>query len=507
MNIPDKFKRIYPILAIALLMPLCLIPAIIAWLQGSDAVLDVYTSVPNLIMLGNSVLFALTCAFISLLLGLPGAYLIAKYNFRLKGLFRWIFPFLMLLPTSILALSFKPIFQSGFFAKMPALIPVGIVLVMSNIPLYIYFVGSRWIFLDENCEDCSRTLGAKTVKTFLSVTTPRLRSELVFSLSLAFIRCFSDIAVFKILGDGSVFVNSSTKTLLLWQSGNQNAAEVLSLSSFIISLIALFVMFLDSWKSKSEEKHMRKIRGFLPVFLTVVYLLISFAVFAYPICFFLYKVLFVNGSFSFALPAVFASAEAVGTKSLIYSAIIALASAILCTFISKRLSYAVARNGFSTILAFLPLAFGATALGVGFSAVGKLLPFISPIILTTMATVIRLIPVAVLVLLSAILGIPEDFTDVSKTLGFSGRYSFFKIDSKLLRPSVFESFFIVFLLSFGEYGIPAFIGGETVPTQMIALMESGDYNGANALAALLLLVCIVFYSVSFALNEKGTSNV
>ena len=65
----------------------------------------------------------------------------------------------------------------------------------------------------------------------------------------------------------------------------------------------------------------------------------------------------------------------------------------------------------------------------------------------------------------------------------------------------------MFLLSFGEYGIPAFIGGETVPTQMIALMESGDYNGANALAALLLLVCIVFYSVSFALNEKGTSNV
>ena len=507
MNTPDKFKRIYPALAIALLMPLCLIPAVIAWLQGAEAVLDVYTSVPNLILLGNSVLFALICAFVSLLLGLPGAYLIAKYDFRLKGLFRWLFPFLMLLPTSVLALSLKPIFQSAFFAKLPPLVPIGIVLVLSNTPLYIYFVGSRWIFLDENCEDCSRTLGAKSVKTFLSVTTPRLRSELVFSLSLAFIRCFSDISVFKILGDGSTFVNSSTKTYLLWQTGNQSAAKVLSLSSFIISLIALFVMFLDSWKSKSEEKHMRSVRGFMPVFMATVYLLASFVVFAYPICFFIYRILFADGSFSFALPAVFASAEAVGTKSMIYSAIIALASATLCTFIAKRLSFAVARNGFSTILAFLPLAFGATALGMGFSAVGKLLPFISPIILTTLATVIRLIPVAVLVLLSAILGIPEDFTDVSKTLGFSGRSSFFKIDSKLLRPSVFESFFIVFFLSFGEFGTSAFIGGETVPTQMIALLESGDYNGAYALAALLLLVCIAFYSVSFALNEKGTSNV
>ena len=507
MNTPDKFKRIYPVLAIALLMPLCLIPAVIAWIQGADAVLSVYSSVPNLILLGNSVLFALICAFVSLLLGLPGAYLIAKYDFPLKGMFRWLFPFLMLLPTSVLALSLKPVFQGAFFAKMPVLIPIGIVLVLSNTPLYIYFVGSRWIFLDENCENCSRTLGAKSVKTFLSVTTPRLRSELVFSLSLAFIRCFSDISVFRILGNGSDFVNSSTKTLLLWQTGNQSAAQVLSLSSFVISLIALFVMFLDSWKSKSEEKHMRSVRGFLPVFLTLVYLLVSFAVFAYPICFFIYRILFADGTFAFALPAVFASAEAIGTRSLIYSSIIAMASAMLCTFIAKRLSFAVARNGFSTILAFLPLAFGAVALGMGFSAVGKLLPFISPIILTTLATSIRLIPVAVLVLLSAILGIPEDFTDVSKTLGFSGRSSFFRIDSKLLRPSVFESFFIVFFLSFAEYGIPSFIGGETVPAQMIALLESGDYNGANALAALLLLVCIVFYSVSFALNEKGTSNV
>ena len=82
MNTPDKFKRIYPILAIALLMPLCLIPAVIAWIQGADVVLDVYSSVPNLILLGNSVLFALICAFTALLLGLPGAYLIAKYDFR-----------------------------------------------------------------------------------------------------------------------------------------------------------------------------------------------------------------------------------------------------------------------------------------------------------------------------------------------------------------------------------------------------------------------------------------
>ena len=507
MNTKDKFKRTYPVLSIALLMPLCLIPAVIAWIQGADAVLDVYSSIPNLILLGNSVLFALICAFISLLLGLPGAYLLAKYNFRFKGLFRWLVPFLMLLPTSILALSLKPVFQSAFFGEMPALIPIGIVLILSNAPLYIYFVGSRWIFLDENSENCSRTLGAKTVKTFLSVTIPRLRSELAFTLSLAFIRCFSDISVFKILSDGSTIINSATKTYILWQTGSQSAAKILSLSSFVISLIALFVMFLDSWKSKSEEKHMRNVRGFLPVFLTVVYLLVSFIVFAYPICFFLYGLLFADGSFSPALPAVFASADAIGTRSMVCSAIIALASATLCTFIAKRLSFAVARNGFSTILSFLPLAFGATALGMGFSAAGKLLPVIDPIILTTLATVIRFIPVAVLVLLSAILGITEDFTDVSKTLGFSGRFSFFKIDSKLLRPSVFESFFIVFLLSFGEFGTPAFIGNETVPTQMIALLESGDYNGACALAALILLVCIAFYSVSFALNEKGTSNV
>ena len=466
-----------------------------------------YSSVPNLVLIGNSVLFALICAFISLLLGLPGAFLMAKYRFTFKGFFRWVFPFLMLMPTSILALSLKPLFESTFPGRISPLFSIATVLILSNTPLVIYFVGSRWVFLDEDSESSSRTLGAKPVKTFFTVTTPRLRSEIAFSISLAFIRCFSDISAFRILGDGAEFVNSYTKTYYLWQAGNQAAAQMLSLSSFIISLIALFVMFLDSWQDKSQGKRIRTVRGFLPILLTTVYLLAAFAAFAYPIVFYCYKLLFANGSFSLTLPVVFSSANAIGTRSLIYSAIISTASAVLCTFISKRLSFAIARNGFSTIVAFLPLAFGSAALGIGFASVGKLLPSVDPIILTILAITIRLIPIAVLVMLSAILGISETYSEVSRTLGFSNRASFRNIDSKLLRPSVLESFFIVFIMAFGEFGTPAFLGGNTVSTQMMVLLESGDLSGSYALAALLLLVCIVFYSISFVLDEKGTSNV
>ena len=507
MNKTDRFKRTYPILAIVLLLPLCLVPAFIAWIQGSGAVTDVYTSVPNLVLLGNSLLFALICAFVSMLLGLPGAYLIAKYKFALKGFFRWLFPLLMVLPTSILAISLKPLLQSTFLGSLNPLLPIGAVLIMSNTPLFIYFVGSRWIFLDENCEDCSRTLGSGAGRTFLSITTARLKSELVFSFSLAFMRCFSDISAFRILGDGTVYLNSYTKTYNLWQTGNQSAAQILSLSSSVILLIALFVMFLDSWKDKSKENRLRKVKGFLPHLLTILYLLAAVVVFVFPIASFIYRILFQNGSFAFTLPAIFSSAEAIGTKSLIDTSLIALASSILCTFIAKRLSFAIARNGFSTIVAFLPLVFGTAALGMGFSSVGRLLPFIDPRILTVLAIAIRLIPVAVLVLLSAILGITVDYSDVSRTLGYTGGASYRKVDSKLLMPSVFESFFIVFALAFGEFGTPAFIGQNTVSTQMVSSLESGDLGGAYALAALILLVFIVFYSISFILDEKGTSNV
>ena len=502
MSNTDRFKRTYPIPAILLMLPLLLIPAFIAWIQGSGALLDVFTSIPNLILLGNSLLFALLCAFISLLLGLPGAYLMAKYSFACKRLFRWLFPLLMLLPTSILSLSLKSFIGSA----INPLLPIGVVLVLSNTPLFIYFVGARWVFLDENCENCSRTLGAKAGATFLSITTSRLRSEIVFSLSLAFMRCFSDISTFRILGDGTVYLNTYTKTFNLWQAGNQSAAQMLSLSSSVILLIALFVMFLDSWQDNSRENRLRKVNG-IGHLLVILYLLASLAVFVFPIGVFVCRLFFADGSFAFAIPEIFSSVGAIGTRSLVYSSIISLASAILCTFIAKRLSFAIARNGFSTITAFLPLAFGSAALGMGFSAVGKLLPFVSPIILTTLAMVIRMIPVAVLVMLSAILGITINYTDVSRTLGFNGRYSFRKVDSKLLRPSVAESFFVVFILSFGEFGTPAFMGGNTVSTQMVTLLESGDLNGAFALATLMLLVFIVFYSISFVLDEKGTSNV
>ena len=52
-----------------------------------------------------------------------------------------------------------------------------------------------------------------------------------------------------------------------------------------------------------------------------------------------------------------------------------------------------------------------------------------------------------------------------------------------------------------------YLTNDTVSTQMVTLLESGDLNGAFALATLMLLVFIVFYSISFVLDEKGTSNV
>ena len=505
MNNTDKFKRTYTFPAIVLLLILCLVPPILTWITGAGSVVSVFTDIPNLINIGNSVLFALICASASILLGFPGAYIVAKLKFPMKKFFKWIFAFLMLLPVSILALSMKSVLQiSGL--EMHPLIPIGIVLVLSNAPLVIYFVGSRWVFLDKSCENCARTLGTKPVAVFLSITTSRMRSESAFAFSLAFIRCFSNMSAFKILGDGSRIVNTCTFTYNLWQSGNKGAAQALSLASFIILFISLMIMFLASWHGISKGQRLLKVKGFLPVLLVAVYLLSALAVFVFPFAVFIRKLLFANGSFAFSIPAVFSSADALGTKCVIYSAIISVCSALLCTFIAKRLSFAIARNGFSTYLAFLPLAIGASALGMGFSYIGNLLPFVNPIIFAILATVVRMIPVAVLILLSAILGIPKDFSDVSRTLGFSSRASFRNIDSKLLRPNVFESFFVVTFLSFGEFGTPAFLNGNTVPTQIIALLESGDSDGAYALAALLLLVSIVFYSVANWLNSKGTSN-
>ena len=504
MSTKDNFRRTYPAIAIVLLFILCLAPAIMEWISGADSVLSVFSDIPTLINLVNSVAFALICVLASVILGLPGAYIMAKYRFPLKGFFRWVLTFLMLIPVSVLALSTRFLLQKTGLDSINPLIPIGIVLVMSNTPLVIYFVGSRWIFLDDNCESCARSLGTKSAKVFFSITTPRMRSEIAFSASLAFIRCFSDIASFKILGNGSEIVNTCTFIYNLWQSGNHNAAQALSLAPFVITYIALMVMFLDSWKDISREKRAVVAKSFMSKLFTAIYLLIALAIFLSPFVIFAINIL--SGSTMSSISNLFGSMKADGTRGLLYSAIISVSAALICTLLSKRLSFAIARNGFPTTLAFLPLTFGAAVLGMGFSLIGKLLPFVNPLILAILATVARFIPVSVLVLLSAILGIPENFSNVSRTLGLSARYSFRSIDSILLRPSFFESFFIVAFLSFGEFGTPAFLKGNTVPTQLVALLESGDSTGACIMAAILLLVSIVFYSVAYGLHKKGTSN-
>ena len=151
MSTKDNFRRTYPAIAIVLLFILCLAPAIMEWISGADSVLSVFSDIPTLINLGNSVIFALICVLVSVFLGLPGAYIMAKFRFPLKGFFRWVLTFLMLVPVSVLALSTRFLIQKTGLVSINPLIPIGIVLVMSNTPLVIYFVGSRWIFLDDNC--------------------------------------------------------------------------------------------------------------------------------------------------------------------------------------------------------------------------------------------------------------------------------------------------------------------------------------------------------------------
>jgi len=490
---------------------------------------------------------------LTLAVGLPGAYLLARYRFRGQGLLRALTAVPFVLPTLVVAAAFNALLgprgwvnvglMAAFDLSAPPVTFVntfGAILlahVFYNTTIVLRLVGDFWSRLDPRLVAAARALGASPARAFREVTLPLLAPALGAAALLVFIFDFTSFGVILVLG-GPRFATLETEiyrqTVYLF---NLPVAAVLALIQLLCTL-GLSVAYtrlsarvaapLNLRAARDTRQPLRTPRARLTAGLLVgglvALLVLPLAALAlrsvvrldaergqsgpvqtgFTLAF--YQELGQNRRNNlFYVPPT----AAIGNSLAAASATVALALAL-----GLPAAWAVAAQGSREAkrpdatsaaalaldaLLLLPLGTSAVTLGLGFIVALDTPPLdlrASPLLLPLAHTLVAL-PFVVRSLVPALRSIRPRLRQAAAMLGAGPARVWREIDLPLVGRAVIVAATFAFTLSLGEFGATAIIARPEHPTvpvviyRLIGLPGALNYGQALALSTILMVVCTV----------------
>jgi thiamine transport system permease protein len=497
-------------------------------------------------VLGFTFWQAVLSTALTLLVGLPGAYLVARFRFRGRSLLLALTAIPFVMPTLVVATAFNALLgPSGWlnlalmrlfaFTQPPLELTntLGAILlahVFYNATIVIRMVGDFWSHLDPRLGQAAQVLGANRWQALMRVTLPLLLPAILAAALLVFLFCFTSFGVILVLGGpqfATLEVEIYHQTVGLF---NLPAAATLSLLQLACTL-AMTVLYarlaaqltsplslrpqtytqqrLTTWRSKFIAASIATLLGTLLLAPLVALALRSVTNLeatrgqsAQPAHLTLdyYRELSVNrrGSSFYAPPT-----TAI-TLSLGYAAATVLLSLAMGLPTAWLLARARSSSGLMAIagklldpLLMLPLGTSAVTLGLGFIVALDHPPLdlrSSPLLIPLAHTLVAF-PFVVRSLTPALYSIRPSLHGAAALLGASPGQVAWRIDLPLVGRAVIVAAAFAFTISLGEFGATALIARPEYPTIPVAiyrfLSRPGglNYGQALALSTVLMLTC------------------
>ncbi len=480
--------------------------------------------------------------FLTLALGLPVAFLFARYDFRGKTFLRTLTAIPFILPTVVVAAGFTALlgprgwFNIAWMHIFGVLTPpitftgtLGAILlahIFYNTTIVIRIVGNALSRLDPRLEQAARTLGANPVQVFWRVTFALLRPSILAAALLVFIFDFTSFGVILLLG-GSRF--STLEVEIYQQVTSFFNLPLASLLSFIQLLCTLAFSILYSRlvthtvvsvnprvniSSRPRSLPQRLFVSVLCVLLIVFYALPLLSPplrsltrleadqgqkgqVHYGLTGDYYRELFVNQSNSIFYVAPF---EALG-NSLGYAGLTVILSLALGFPAAAALAHPGRVERLLDPFLMLPLGASAVTLGLGliitfnkplFGSQFRLLT--SPLLVPIAHTIIAL-PFVIRALQPALASIPDRLRQAAVVLGASPIRVWFAVDWPIVARATLSAGVFAFTISLGEFGASSLVVRPEYPTLPIAiarfLSQPGglNYGQAMAMATILMVTC------------------
>jgi thiamine transport system permease protein len=491
--------------------------------------------------LGFTLYQATLSTILTLILGLPAAYLFACFQFAGRKFLRVLITIPFILPTVVVAAAFNTLLgtrgwlnlglMSLFNLSSPpinmlnSLSAILLAHVFYNTSIVIQMVGSSLSRLNQNLPSAAQNLGASPWRAFKEVTLPLLMPSILSATLMVFLFDFSSFGVVLMLG-GPQF--STLEVEIYNQAMNRFNLPVAGLLSIVQLAFTLLVSVLINRSNQprygnaaiaSESSGLRIAKGswekaFVIIMVTVLLLLmvtptvslVTRSFFSFEAArgergelntgFTLryYHELFENREQSlFYVPPVLAI-----RNSMIYAGI----TMLLATTLGLISVYAIQKSGslspFLEPLFMLPLGASAVTLGLGF-----LIVFGSSVLtqgrfqaLIPVAHSLVALPLVIRTLLPALRGIPVNLRLAATSMGASPSRAFREVDLPILFRAIAVSLLFAFTISLGEFGASSFLSNTAMPTIPIAifryLSQPGalNYGQALAMSSLLMVVCV-----------------
>lgn len=479
----------------------------------------------------------------TLLIGLPGAYLFARYTFRGKRFLRALTSIPFVLPTLVVASAFNALLGPQGWVNLSlmswldlpdppiqfthTIVAILIAHIFYNTTIVLRMVGDFWAHLDPNLTGAARTLGADRWAVLRRITLPLLAPAVSAAALLVFIFDFTSFGVILVLGGArfsTLEVEIYSQTISFF---NLPTAASIALIQLLCTLTLTIVYTrLNERLSRPIELRAREVTQHPPagrkerlaVMLNVILLvtllvtplaaltLRSFARFGVAprgqqveqgLTLANYQQLTVNpqGSIFFVAPA-----SAIG-NSLIYAG----ATVLLALAIGLPAALALSRSSDAAInrlldpLLMLPLGTSAVTLGLGFIIALDTPPLnlrTSPILIPIAHTLVAF-PFVVRSLTPALRGIRPDLHHAAAVLGASPLRVLLNVDLPLVGRALLVSGIFAFTISMGEFGATALVARPEFPTIPVAIFRflsrpgAINYGQAMALSTILMAVTAV----------------
>ncbi len=491
-------------------------------------------------VLGFTVWQASLSTLLTLALGLPGAYLFARYRFPGRTLLRALSGVPFVLPTLVVAAAFSALLgprgwvNLGLMAVFNLDAPpiqflntFGAILtahVFYNLTIVLRLVGDFWARLDPRLEQAARTLGAGRAAVWRHITLPLLAPALLAATLLVFIFNFSSFGVILTLGGprfATLETEIYTQTVGLYNLPLAAALAALQLAA-TLALTGLYTHLsarLARPLSLRPPSHIQRPLNTPRRRLLAGLVLAALALFILLPLGALASRSFVRlepdrgqrtAQTGFSLDyyralnqrqqtSAFVAPPATAIRaSLTYAA----ATVVLALALGTPAAWALARQPqafFSRLLdplLMLPLGTSAVTLGLGFIVALDTPPLdlrASPLLIP-LAHALVAFPFVVRSLTPALRSIRPRLRQAAAVLGASPRQVALFIDLPLVARSLLVGATFAFAISLGEFGATALIARPDFPTLPVMiyrfLSQPGglNYGQAMALATLLMVV-------------------
>ncbi|MFQ6145670.1 ABC transporter permease [Streptomyces seoulensis] len=463
---------------------------------------------------------ALASTALTLLIALPGAYVLARLDFPGRQVLRAVVTVPFVLPTVVVGTAFLALLGHGglldqlWGVRLDTTVwAILLAHVFFNYAVVVRTVGGLWAQLDPRQEEAARMLGASPLTAWRTVTLPALAPAVAAAALMVFLFTFTSFGVVQILG-GPTF---STLEVEIYRQ----TSEIFDLSTAAVLTLVQFaavgaILAVHAWTVRRREGALKLVDAALTarrprgagqwtllagVLATIaVLLLLPLAVLVQRSLtapgFGYYRALTDpdGGVFPIApITAVGTSLSYAAAATAIAVAIGSLAAAALTRRDAGRLV-----RGFDALL-MLPLGVSAVTVGFGFLiALDKPpLDLRQSWILVPLAQALVGVPFVVRTMLPVLRAVDARLREAAAVLGASPWRVWREVDLPMVRRALLVAAGFAFAVSLGEFGATVFIARPDNPTLPVAvarlLSRPGDlnYGQAMALSTILMVVCAV----------------